>query len=612
MLYWGLPPVVCLIVYWYGLRSWFLGDDFFWLGIQDRIGAGSSFWYEVFKPAQHGTFRPLSERLFFLVFHWAFGLHALPYRACVFLTFFADLALLASILKRITGSRAVGFWAAIFWVLNPAMATEMTWSSGYMQILCGLFLLLEFHFLLRHIETGRWRYWVAQAAVFVAGFLVMETNVVYPLLALGYTFFFARKYVLRTLPLLLVSLVFVALHMALVPKQSSGYYAMHFGWRLAVVFWAYWRDAVSPPQAAAVLGLWWRIVPLGVRAMTLALGAFLVWETARRRFLAAVLFSWFALLLAPVLPLGGHLQYYYLTLPLMGLAAFAAYALWRGWSRGGLMRLVAAALAAEFILVSAPLAWKLTRERYQWTQDARQILSQVAAVSRRHPGKVILLSGVDDAMFQRVIGNNPFPLVGAQRVYLVPEARAQITPVPGINLDDFTLPVAPTRADFEQQRFVVLAVNRGMEDITGVWARTGVSRPGLLPRKVDAANDLSASLLGPGWYSSEQTHRWMGKRATLRIGAPAREGAKLVLNAGCAPAQVQQGPLRIGVSVEGLPLPAASVASCGGENFELAFDLPPGLTQKSWLEVVVEVDRTYHAPGDERELGLAFGKFEVR
>jgi hypothetical protein len=306
------------------------------------------------------------------------------------------------------------------------------------------------------------------------------------------------------------------------------------------------------------------------------------------------------------------LQYYYLTLPLMGLAAFAAYALWRGWSRGGLMRLVAAALAAEFILVSAPLAWKLTRERYQWTQDARQVLSQVAAVSRGHPGKVILLSGVDDTMFQRVIGNNPFPLVGAQRVYLVPEARAQITPVPGINLDDFTLPVAPTRADFEQQRFVVLAVNRGMEDITGVWARTGVSRPGLLPRKVDAANDLSASLLGPGWYNSEQTHRWMGKRASLRIGAPAREGAKLVLNAGCAPAQVQQGPLRIGVSVEGLPLPAASVASCGGENFELAFDLPPGLTQKSWLEVVVEVDRTYHAPGDERELGLAFGKFEVR
>jgi hypothetical protein len=104
----------------------------------------------------------------------------------------------------------------------------------------------------------------------------------------------------------------------------------------------------------------------------------------------------------------------------------------------------------------------------------------------------------------------------------------------------------------------------------------------------------------------------MGKRAALRIGAPAREGAKLILDGGCAPEQVRQGPLQLRVSVNGVPLPAASVASCGGENFALAFDLPPGLTRKSWLDIVVEVNRVYRAPGDQRELGLAFGTFEVR
>lgn len=598
---------MCLAVYWYGLRSWFLGDDFLWLGIHDRIQAGSSFWYEIFHPTQHGTFRPLSERLFFLGFHSAFGLHALPYRLCVFLTFFADLALLAWVLKRITGSWAVGFWAAMLWVLNPAMATEMTWTSGYMQILCAFFLLLAFHFLLRHIETGQWRYYAAQAAVFALGFLVMETNAVYPLLALGYTLFFARKYVLRTLPLLAVSLVYVALHMALVPKQETGYYAIHIGWNLPTVFWAYWRDAVSPPQAAVVLGLWWRIVPLGVRVMTLALGAFLIWETLRKRFLAALLFSWFVLLLAPVLPLGGHLQYYYLTLPLMGLAAFAAYALWRGWTRGGLFRLAAAALAAEFILVSVPLAFQLTRERWQWTQAALELVSRVAAVHQSQPGKVILLSGVDDGTFQRVIGFNPFPLVGAARVYLVPEARQRIKPVPGMNLDDFTLPAAPEA--FNQGRFVVLAVDRHMADITASYAGSG---PTPLPRKVDLANDLSAPLLGEGWYASEQTHRWMGQRATLHLGAPARDGEKLVLSGGCAPEQVLHGPLRIAVSVDGVALPPASVASCGGENFELAFALPPNAARQPRLEIAIQVERTFRPPGDQRDLGLAFGTLEVR
>jgi hypothetical protein len=400
--------------------------------------------------------------------------------------------------------------------------------------------------------------------------------------------------------------------MALVPKQETGYYAMHLGWGIPSVFWAYWRDAVSPPQAAVVLGLWWRIVPLGVRAMTLALGAFLVWETVRKRFLAAVLFSWFVLLLAPVLPLGGHLQYYYLTLPLMGLAAFGGYALWRGWSRGGLFRLAAVALAAGFILVSVPLAWQLTRERWQWTQAAREVVSRVAEVHRSQPGKVILLSGVDDGTFQRVIGNNPFPLVGAGQAYLVPEARERIKPVLGMNLDDFTLPISPAPEEFEHGRFVVLAVDRHMEDVTASYARSAPTRPALLPRKVDVASDLNGPLLGEGWYGSEQTHRWMGKRASLRIGAPARDGAKLMLSGGCAPEQVRDGPLHIAVSVDGVALPPASVASCGGDNFELAFDLPPDAARKSRLEIVVEVERTYRAPGDQRDLGLAFGTIEVR
>ncbi len=375
LLYWGLPPLLCLTVYWYGLRSWFLGDDFLWLGIEGRIRAGSSFWYEVFQPTQHGTFRPLSERLFFLVFHWAFGLHALPYHALFFATFFANLALLASVLRRLTGSRAVGFWAAVFWTVNPAMAMAMTWSSAYMQILCGFFLLLAFHFLLRHIETGQWRYYAAQAGVFVAGFFVLETNVVYPLIALGYTAFFARKYVLRTLPLLLVSLVYAVLHLVLAPNRTGGYYALRFDWQIPATLWAYWRDAVSPPQAAVLLHLPRKLVPTGIRVMTLALGAFLLWETARKRFLAVVLFSWFALLLAPVLLLRGHFLYYYLTLPLMGLAAFGGYAFWRGWTSGGLWRVAAAVLAAEFVLVSVPTARQLTYAQYQLTVEARDFVS---------------------------------------------------------------------------------------------------------------------------------------------------------------------------------------------------------------------------------------------
>jgi hypothetical protein len=607
-----LAPTVCLAVYWYGLRSWFLGDDFLWLGIQARIHAGSSFWYEVFQPTQHGTFRPLSERLFFLVFHWAFGLNSLPYRICVFLTFFACLILLAVILRKITGSRMAGVAAALFWAVNPAMATVMTWSSSYMQVLCALFLLGAFYFLLRHIETGNWRWYAAQVAAFLAGFLVMETNAVYPVLALGYTYFFARKYFRRELPLLLVSIAFVLLDITLVPKQTSGYYALHLDWRMADVFRTYWRSAVWPPEAAAVLHVPWWIVPAGVRLVTLPLGAFLIWETVRKRFLAGLLLSWYVLLLAPVLPLGGHVLYYYLSLPLMGLAAFGGYAFWRGWESGGWWRKGAAAVAGAFVLVSIPVAWRATRERWQWSQDARTLVMRVAEVSRANPGKVILLAGVGDDTFQRVVQYRPFALAGAGEVYLVPEARGRITPVADTNWEDAILPAAPTREELEQRRFVVLAADQGLRNITENWSQTALARPVETPRRIDVASEFAAPLLGEGWYASEGNHRWMGQRATLRLGAPAQDGGKLKLTGGCAAEETRQGPLHIRVSVDGTALPAVSVAACGDEWFELEFPLPPGLAGRSAMEITIETDRAYRPPRDSRELGLAFGTFEVR
>ena len=77
-----------------------------------------------------------------------------------------------------------------------------------MQILCGFCLLLAFHFFLRWIETGRRRYYLLQWAVFLAGFLVMETNVMYPALAASYTVLCARKYFRATLPLFGASAIY--------------------------------------------------------------------------------------------------------------------------------------------------------------------------------------------------------------------------------------------------------------------------------------------------------------------------------------------------------------------------------------------------------------------
>jgi len=75
-----------------------------------------------FVPSQQGTIRPLSERLFFIAFWHMFGWQAVYYRAMVFATQFFNLILLASIIWKLTGSRAAAFLAPVLWIVNASLA----------------------------------------------------------------------------------------------------------------------------------------------------------------------------------------------------------------------------------------------------------------------------------------------------------------------------------------------------------------------------------------------------------------------------------------------------------------------------------------------------------
>ena len=118
-----------------------------------------------------------SDRAFFLAFRALFGLQGLPYHIWIFLTQFANLALMSHTTWRLTGSRLAGFCAPLFWIGNAALVMAMSLACLYKDILCSFFLLLAFYFFLRYIETGARHYYVWQWVVFLLGF-AMETNLV--------------------------------------------------------------------------------------------------------------------------------------------------------------------------------------------------------------------------------------------------------------------------------------------------------------------------------------------------------------------------------------------------------------------------------------------------
>jgi hypothetical protein len=193
---------------------------------------------------------------------------------------------------------------------------------------------------------------------------------------------------------------------------------------------------------------------------------------------------------------------------------------------------------------------------------------------------------------------------------MTPGSEKNIEKLPEMgDLNEFLLPPDQVAKGLDNDEVAVYDV-RGprLRNITSAYA--GQPRDLGLPLRVDVGSPLAGPLLGPEWYAPEGNHRWMPKRAGLRMAAPPAAGRKLYLRGYYPALQLRDGPLTVTVTVNGLALAPAALRSAG--NFELAFPLPAAVVGQPAMQVEVEVSRTFRAGADIRDLGLAFGEFEVR
>jgi hypothetical protein len=249
----------------------------------------------------------------------------------VFATQFANLALAASIGARLTGLRAAGLCASLLWVLNGSGIEPLGWTCVYNEVMCGFFLLLAFHFLLRYTETGRRRYYLYQWGAFLLGFGALELNVVYPALAAAYTLLCARRYFRATLPLFAVSIGYAVAHNAAAPVQKTGDYAMHFTGAMFRTLGKYWTWSIGPTFLFTPFELPKWMLPAGIAIVSLGLLAFLARKLQHGARAAGFCLLWYLIALAPVLPLRDHQTEYYVFLPVIGLCWLGGWAVAEGW-----------------------------------------------------------------------------------------------------------------------------------------------------------------------------------------------------------------------------------------------------------------------------------------
>jgi hypothetical protein len=616
--WWTVPSLVCLLIHWQGFTAWFRADDFAWLSGFNRIHSFHDLLMVLFLPQAQGTIRPFSERAFFIIGYGLFGLDSLPFRIAIFATQFAALALAALVGAKLTGNRAAGFCAALLWAINSATVEPLAWVCVYNEVMCAFFLLLAFYFLLRHIEASievndgnpaarRYskRYKIWEWVAFLLGFGALELNLVYPVIAGAYTLLCARKFFRGTVPMLAVSIGYTIMHTLVAPPAATGVYAMHFRPSILRTLAVYWTWSVGPVflPTSRHIRLWMLLA--GVAVISVALLVFFARLRAGR---SAALFcvAWYLVTLAPMLPLRDHMTEYYPYIPVIGLAWLGGWGLVEAWRRGPGGRVTAIGLAALYAALMLPRTVTASEWNHRLSVKTRDLVEGVARAHELHPGEAILLYGADDEQFLNAIQQKPFPLIGMNNVYLAPGSEKHIAESPGWGrVEDYILAPGIAARALDLGELQVYDVSGGvLRNITTDYSDT-LPDSGL-PLRISAGDPLTDYLLGPEWYDVDVNHRWMPKRATLRMGGPAEPGKKLYLS-GHAPDAL--GAVEVTVTVDGAPLPPQTVRP---GPFDAVFPLPDSVVGKREMLVAVEVSRTFRPPEDPRELGLSFGVFEVR
>jgi hypothetical protein len=614
--YWTLPALICLAVHWQAFEAWFRADDFAWLSLYSHIQSFSDLLSALFRPEAQGTIRPWSERAFFIAGYALFGLDSLPYRVIIFATQFAGLALVQLTGFKLTGSRVAGLLAAVFWTINSATTEPLGWACVYNEVMCAAFLLLALWFRIRLLESGKKRFQIFEWITFILGFGALELNLVYPALAAAYTWLsgYDTRQPRKETPanwkhigaMFAVSIAYFGIHTWAAPPAASGPYAMHFGPSMMRTLAEYWTWSVGPVylELPPHVKLWMMLAAIVL--VSVGLFAFLTRKLRAGFAMAAFCLVWYLVTFAPMLPLRDHITEYYGYIPVIGLAWLGGWALVEGWRRAGSTRIVAAALAAIYILMVLPRTVRATHWNYELTEEARDLVAGVARAQQLHPGQAILLDGVDEAGFINAVRDKAFVLIKADRVYLAPGSERRLTQQSDWDrVANYVLDPSIAQQGLARGQLQVYDVRGGtFHNITSTYRYT--LRAEGLPSRVSAADPLTAYLLGPEWYALDIDHRWMGKRATLRMGAPKEPERKLYLTGYSVDAL---GPAEVKVSVNGMELPPAPV---NPGPFQLSFALPDAIVGQREMKVAIEVSKTFRPSNEPRDLGLSFGTFEVR
>jgi hypothetical protein len=592
------PVLVSIYLYRRSFRIWFMADDFAWLGLGLSILQPGDLTSALFSPMAQGTIRTLSERLFFLVFERSFGMEALPMRLAAFATFAAAQVLLVLIVRRMTGSLATGMVASLLWSVNFGVTIAMSWLSSFNQVLLSALFLGAFYGFLRYTESLSSPWLFFSWSCYLLGFGALENIIMLPGVLLMWAFFFDRSSIRRTLPYFAPAIAFTVAHVWLIPKaKDAPAYRMYFDSSLLESVGIYWNWLLGAARLIQFDPAYEWVVQLSHLILTPALLGFLVWRTWRKDYLPLFLCLVSLALLAPMLPLRDHRTDYYLASASLGMVSMIALIPMRlprsaaiaGWV------LIAVYAIPSFILQQSSIEWYLNR-----TAPLRPLIRGLQHAAKLHPGKMILLEGISDSVYNSSIADDALRLIPGAEIRLVPNSGPAGNPL--------VLSPATARTAFEKQTVIVYRFDGVvLRDVTREWELgKGLTLSTGLSPEVLAGDPAFSSQFVSGWYHIEESHRWMAAGAAVRLGWPQLPKTTLSFQA-YAPKELESFELEVLANAK--PIYKASHSS---GPVELSIPIPADLPVSDSILIEFRCSKTVRPPSDGRILSLLFTEIAIR
>jgi hypothetical protein len=592
------PVLMSLYLLRRSFRIWFLADDFAWLGLSLSVRDGESLLAALFSPMAQGTVRTLSERLFFLVFEQGFGLESLPMRIFSFLTFAVGQVLLVLLVRRLSGSMGAGVLAAVLWGLNFGVSVAMSWLSSYNQILVSTLVLGSVYGFIRWVDGGGGKWLGLSWTCYLLGFGALENMVVLPGILIAYALLFERKALKAALGFVGPAVLFAGAHLFLIPKaKEATNYQMHFDGSLFESCWVYWKwflGAARLTNFGPDFDGW--ILPSQI-VMTVGVVAFVGWRSSKRDWLPLFGCLVSLAMMAPMLPLRDHRTDYYLASGSIGMAMVLGLMPFRiaplPWWSGALVLVFY--VVPSFIVQQSTFEWYLDR-----TGPVRPLIRGLQQVTKAHPGKLILVEGVSEGVYDSALEDDALRLIPGQNVRLLPGA--------GRRGNSLVISETAARTAFEKQTAMVYRFDGvRLRDVTREW-ETGKAlalASGLSPELLAGESSFNGQFL-KGWFPPADGGRWMGREAAVLLGRPTG-GAKQLEVEAYVPAAL--GRIRLVIRASGTVVMDEEVKP---GMAELRVALPEGLAGESDVRMEISSSRTTRGVGDNRDLSLLFRRIAIQ